>query len=868
MWFRSLFDSANFTSTGASRGSKKRRPPRRRAPARLQLEGLEDLCLLTFLAPVDYGTAGYAGEPFSAVAAGDFANNGIRDLAVAGYSSVSVLTGNGDGTFQQAHTYGTGGTNTASVAVGDLTGDGKLDIVTANDGYGYDGAYHYFPAVPGSVSVLMGNGDGTFQAPLDITLPDVVPPGSGPSPQSPVSVALGDMNHDGRLDAVVTANTTAGYGYVDVLVGHGDGTFSVASTTLLGRNYGQSVGQSVELGDFSGDGNLDVATLMSPANDVAVLLGNGDGTLAAPTYFATGAAPQSLAVGDVNGDGKLDLVTANDAGESVSVLLGNGNGTFHSPIDTALPGLAPTGYSGVQPLPLPQRPLALVMGDLNGDGKMDLAVTATSSYSQYTGSGYYGGKYYATINKSSVNVLLGNGDGTFTAAETDPLDGTTPASITAGNFNGDNFPDLAVGDSNSDTVSVLINGADWSPRAPAPSSFSVSGFPASTQAGVPGNFTVTALNDDGTADTGYTGTVSFSSPDVQAALPGVYTFTSGDAGVHTFSATLKTAGTQSITATDRTTSTVTASETGITVTPAAASHLAVSAPAGSTAGSAFSVTVTALDPYNNTASGYGGIVHFTSSDGQASLPADYTFTAADAGVHTFTSGVTLKTAGSQTVTATDAVTGSITGSATVGVTAAAASTMTVAGFPSPVTAGVAGSFTVTLRDAYGNVATGYTGTVHFTSSDGKAVLPANYTFTSVDAGKHTFSATLKTAGTQSIKASDGTLAATDAGITVKPAAASKFILVAPSSVEPGVAFSLTIKVEDAYGNVVTGYVGTVHFSSSDSRAALPANYTFKAGDDGVHTFTGLVLRKPGNQTITVTDTHKSSITGKAVVDVL
>ena len=289
-----------------------------------------------------------------------------------------------------------------------------------------------------------------------------------------------------------------------------------------------------------------------------------------------------------------------------------------------------------------------------------------------------------------------------------------------------------------------------------------------------------------------------------------------------------------------------------------------------TAGNAFSITVTALDPYNNTVTDYAGTLHFTSSDRQASLPGDYTFTAADAGVHTFTDGVTLRSAGGQTLTATDTNT-SLTSSMTVDVSPAAASTMIVSGFPSPITAGASGSFTVTLKDAYGNVAWGYTGTVHLTSSDTKAVLPANYTFTSADAGKHSFSATLKTAGTQSITATDAvnaSLHGTDSGVTVKPAAASKFVLSAPASVQPGVPFSLTVTVEDAYGNIFTGYVGTIHFSSSDSQAHLPANFTFTAGNNGVHTFTGLVLKKTGNQTIAVTDTKNSSITGKTVVDVL
>jgi hypothetical protein len=284
-----------------------------------------------------------------------------------------------------------------------------------------------------------------------------------------------------------------------------------------------------------------------------------------------------------------------------------------------------------------------------------------------------------------------------------------------------------------------------------------------------------------------------------------------------------------------------------------------------------SLTVMAKKADGTTASNYTGTVHFTSTDGQASLPANYTFTAADAGVHTFTGGVILKTAGRQTVTATDTVFSSISGSSAVTVSPAAASTMTVVGFPSPTTAGVAHNFTVTLKDAYGNIASGYTGTVHFKSSDRKASLPANYTFTAADAGVHTFSATLKTAGTQSLTVTDTTtasLSGTDRGIRVKPGAASQFILIAPTSVTAGVAFSLTLKVKDAYGNVVTGYTGTIHFTSTDSTATLPANYTFTAADKGVHTFTGLVLRKKGTHKITVTDTVNGALAGSGIVNVL
>lgn len=365
-----------------------------------------------------------------------------------------------------------------------------------------------------------------------------------------------------------------------------------------------------------------------------------------------------------------------------------------------------------------------------------------------SGVDYYG--YYYTTPNSSYPGNLTNANGTLFFTSNDGVHGTELWSLPP------------------------------SSSTPAPS-LDVSGFPSTITAGTAGGFTVTAKNGDGTTNTGYTGTIQFSSSDPQAtivdpstgspvALQGfTYTFTTADAGVHTFSATLETAGAQSLMATDAANPERTATEGNILVNPAAAS------------------------------------------------------------------------------------------------------TMTVAGFPSPDTAGVAGNFMVTLRDTYGNIATGYLGTVHFTSSDAKAVLPANYTFTAADAGTHSFSATLRTSGTQSITAADtvaASLLGTEGGITVNPAAASKFLITAPSSVHAGVPFSLTLMVEDAYGNVVTGYTGTVHFTSTDRRATLPANYTFTAADKGVHTFSGLVLRKKGKQTITITDTHNAALTGSVIENVL
>jgi hypothetical protein len=314
--------------------------------------------------------------------------------------------------------------------------------------------------------------------------------------------------------------------------------------------------------------------------------------------------------------------------------------------------------------------------------------------------------------------------------------------------------------------------------------------------------------------------------------------------------------------------------------PGAATHLTVGTFNPFPAGSTHSVTVTARDAYGNVAVGYRGTIHFTSSDTKATLPADYTFTAADAGVHKFPNtlspGLTLKTAGSQWVRATDKTTASITGSQTVSVTPGAAKTLSVSVGINPYPAGSTHSVTVTARDAYGNVATGYRGAIHFTSSDAKAVVPADYTFTAADAGVHTFpntlspGLTLKTAGSQWVRATDKTTASITGSqtVTVTPAKATHFSVGTYNPYPAGVSHSVTVKAFDAYGNVATGYLGTIHFTSSDKKATLPADYTFTSADKGVHTFTAaLVLKTAGSQWVRATDKTTASITGSQTVTV-
>ena len=301
-----------------------------------------------------------------------------------------------------------------------------------------------------------------------------------------------------------------------------------------------------------------------------------------------------------------------------------------------------------------------------------------------------------------------------------------------------------------------------------------------------------------------------------------------------------------------------------------ATHLSVSTLNPYPAGSKHSVTVKALDADGKVAPGYRGTIHFTSTDTRAILPADYTFSPGDAGVHVFTGGLTLTTAGSRSVPATDTVSASITGAETVTVTPGAARTLTVS-TSAAWAAGARHTVTVTAKDAYGNTATGYLGTIHFTSSDAAAVLPADYTFLASDKGVHAFSGglTLKTAGSRSVTATDtvtSSITGGQSGIVVSPGVAKTFLVSAANPWVAGVNHTITVTAKDAYGNTATGYTGTIHCTSSDPAATLPADYTFIVSDAGVHRLTGRLMTA-GSQWVRVTDTHTATITGSATITV-
>jgi subtilisin family serine protease len=398
-------------------------------------------------------------------------------------------------------------------------------------------------------------------------------------------------------------------------------------------------------------------------------------------------------------------------------------------------------------------------------------------------------------------------------------------------------------------------------RLTAPGStdlLSITGIPTVTPAGTSETFTVTALDPNGGTDTGYRGTVHFTSTDSQAKLPANYSFTAADAGTEMFAVTFKTAGSQAITATDTVNQAIAGTEENFIVSPGAAESLKVSGfPTTDTAGTAQTFTVTAADAYGNVATGYVGTLVFSSTDSAAVLPTYTTITPEDQGTLSFTA--TLNTAGIQSITASDSATSSITGTeSNINVLSTGPKTLVVAGFPTTATAGVAGNVTVTAYNADGSVATDYTGTVVFSSSDGHAVLPASYTFTSADAGTFTFPVTLETAGTQSISVTDSstsTLTGSETGITVEPAALAKLVVSGfPTSSTAGMAHNFAVTATDLYGNVITGYLGTVDLSSTDPNALLsPTSYIFNSADAGTHSFSA-TLKTAGLQSITATDT--------------
>ena len=354
-------------------------------------------------------------------------------------------------------------------------------------------------------------------------------------------------------------------------------------------------------------------------------------------------------------------------------------------------------------------------------------------------------------------VFPGTGTGRF-GAPVRYVVGSRPEWVAAGDFNADGRLDVAVTNSIAGSVTLL--------ETPTfAHHLRVTTNVATVTAGQPVTVTVAAVDKAGRPIRNFAGTVTLSSTDKRALLPGAYTFTGADQGIKRFTVYPRTAGSQNIVARAAGVQLGTAT---VQVTPGAASQIKLLAPTKATAGTGFDVTVQARDRFGNVAPTFAGTVQFKSTDPNPNvgLPLAYTFVPADNGSHTFPN-VTLLTAGLRTIAA---AAGTWKSSAVVRVAAGALSQFLVTGLPTTVTANVARSFTVTATDAYGNRVTSYRGTVKFEVTGGTAVVPAPAAFTGLHLGRRTFKVTFQTVGEgQALTVTDttnGAITGSVTGITV------------------------------------------------------------------------------------------------------
>lgn len=555
----------------------------------------------------------------------DLNSDGIPDLAGSGVNSAAIMLGNGNGTFRAKVEYPAGG-QTQDLAAGDFNGDGKLDlVVTIND-----------PAI--SLSLLTGNGDGSFNAPVNFENTSHL--------DSPAVVAT-DLDNDGRLDVVVahaiacfTAPCVAGR-TITVLLGFGDGTFQLPWEIDVGTGMSR-----IAVGDFNRDGIKDLG-IAGDRSQVFILLGVGNGTfLQQPTITLTadtfGVDGTDIDVADLNGDTVQDLVVAIPLnGSRTAILIGNGDGTFRQPLIITEPNLRVPQYQ--------------VVGDFNRDGFQDLAIAL--------GFGSQG----------LMEILNGNGDGTFRSPVLylvpPPLSSIGGGTLAAGDFNRDGKPDIAlpiIGASAG--LAVLINSTG---AASVPPAFgSVTATPSSVVGGASTQISISLA----TGAVAPSGGLSFSVSSNSSVLsvPSTAFMSAGSSSV-SFNAS-----TRSVTSSRDVTVRVSNNQLGsrqvtVRVTPSSSTVLTVSAltltPSsvigGNTAQGA--ITLSAAAPVATT-------VNLASSNTRASVPASVTVSAG-ASSATFNINTTSVTStSSATISAT---LNGVTRSSTLTINPASATTDTV-----------------------------------------------------------------------------------------------------------------------------------------------------------------------------------------------
>ena len=423
-------------------------------------------------AAIDFGSPAshpVGSSPLS-LAFADFDGDGHPDLATANYGSgdVSVLLGNGDGTFQAAARFDAGMPNPAVLLAGDFNHDGKMDLLAFQPG-------NSNPAniLPGSFSVLLGNGDGTFQAPL-VTMVS----------STSAAIVAADFNLDAKLDLAVAGSTS-----IDVFLSSGDGTFQAPKTTS------EAVNGVLVTGDANGDGKPDL--IVADGSDIGVFLGNGDGSfkpeLRSAGTVADGFTIEQILALDVSGDGKLDLVVESEkrsqfcvsevcttypSSERVSVFVGKNDGTFQAEQSVSSASSTVLSLSNIYGSQIIG---PITAGDFNGDGMTDL----TYRVNIYP---------HSPVAARVIETLLGRADGTFSppVRTANTLPNNDSEDLNAGDVNRDSLADLISLDRHDNVVLIELN---TSPKNGADLRVTGSANPLPAGIGLDLTFTADILNE-------------------------------------------------------------------------------------------------------------------------------------------------------------------------------------------------------------------------------------------------------------------------------------------------------------------------------------------------------------------------------------